>query len=196
MKRIFVLCLMLGALSTGSITSASPIVITPGEASSYLYFPTGVTAAGESGTTSGLVGMIAAFYQEPSSEWLVCDGSTIQSADYPELVKHLSPGNPSATSAVLPDFRGYFLRGWDSMGGTAAGVDAGRAMRTTQGDENKAHGHTVKLHNNSGSSNTNPAVLQVGAAPIASIGEGATSSAGGLESRPKNISVIYAIRAK
>lgn len=117
MKRMSKTVIFLCLLITSSLAFAAPVVVTPGESSSYVYFPAGVTAQGGGGATSGLVGMIAAFYQEPSEEWLVCDGSTIQSADYPDLVKHLSPGNPTASSAALPDLRGYFLRGWDGMGG-------------------------------------------------------------------------------
>lgn len=216
MKRFFALCMLFGLLSAGGPVQASPVVVTPGEASSYLYFPAGVTAQGEAGTTSGLVGMIAAFYQPPAPEWLICDGRTIQAADYPDLVKHLSPGNPSASSAVLPDFRGYFLRGWDSMGGSSAGVDAGRAARTVQADENKGHSHAGATsvdgsHNHTWTmvysfSGSGPVTLEsgsvVGSYTETTSTNGAhshtftTSSSGGVESRPKNIAVIYAIRAK
>lgn len=44
-------------------------------------------------------------------------------------------------SGQLPDMRGEFIRGLDN----GRGVDAGRALLSTQGDEFKSHNHTVRL---------------------------------------------------
>lgn len=41
--------------------------------------------------------------------------------------------------STLPDLRGEFIRGLDD----GRGVDAGRSIRSTQADQNKAHGHSV-----------------------------------------------------
>lgn len=194
----FLLCSLMGA------SFAAPVVVTPGEASSFLYFPAGVTATGSSGSTSGLVGMIAAFSATPSSDWLVCDGSTIQATDYPELVEHLR-GGPGFSSEVLPDYRGYFLRGWDSMGGSAAMVDAGRSLNSVQGDAIR----NITGDFLGGGTNISPS----GAFFFRQMDRGNLSDGGGNredmygfdasrqvptadENRPKNISVIYAIRAK
>lgn len=191
------------------------------------------------GATSGLVGMIAAFPAAPPDDWVVCDGSTIQAADYPELVRYLT-NNITATSAQLPDYRGYFLRGWDSMGvNGAALVDGGRSLNSVQGDANKAHAHSgttdmsaavsANTSGAGGHSHTFQLLLYKGGGlggdhevqPAAdynqraldkstsAVGDHAhsvtlpahshsftTSSSGGVETRPKNISVIYAIRAK
>lgn len=229
------LCLFLALCISPLNVLAAPVVVTPGEASGYLYFPAGVTTTGEGGTTSGLVGMIAAFSKPPSDEWLICDGSTILAADYPDLVKHLR-GGPGHPDAQLPDYRGYFLRGWDGMGGTPAGVDAGRALNNVQGDENRAHSHTggVDPTPTGTAGTTNPdgvhshtwtmaysfggsggVTLESGSyqgsytqTTTASGAHAHTftlpshahaltiNSSGGVETRPKNVSVIYAIRAK
>ena len=41
--------------------------------------------------------------------------------------------------ATLPDLRGEFIRGFDD----GRGVDSGRSINTTQGDQNKQHNHTA-----------------------------------------------------
>lgn len=59
----------------------------------------------------------------PPTGWLKCNGSRFSLTDYPALAAVF-------TSGVLPDLRGEFIRGWDD----GRGVDAGRAMQTSQGD--------------------------------------------------------------
>lgn len=46
-RRALWATLFLAFLSTGAL--AAPVVVTPGEASSYVYFPAGVTAQGSGG---------------------------------------------------------------------------------------------------------------------------------------------------
>jgi len=45
--------------------------------------------------------------------WLRCNGGTVTSSAYPDLVRYLNK-SPNATSAILPDARGKFVRSWDS----------------------------------------------------------------------------------
>jgi microcystin-dependent protein len=58
------------------------------------------------------------------SGWLLCNGSTFSRDTYPNL--YIMLGN----SNVLPDLRGYFIRGLDN----SAGRDSGRTILTTQVD--------------------------------------------------------------
>ena len=58
--------------------------------------------------------------------YLPCNGQTINSGTFPDLVTFLG----GTTSAVVPDLRGEFLRGWDN----GRGLDAGRGISTTQTD--------------------------------------------------------------
>lgn len=55
--------------------------------------------------------------------WLKCNGATFTAAQYPKLALAY-PG------LVLPDLRGYFIRGWDD----GRGVDSGRTLLSAQGD--------------------------------------------------------------
>ena len=90
----------------------------------------------------------------------------------------------AVVGANVPDLRGEFIRGWDH----GRGVDAGRNLLTTQADEFKAHTHT-------GSS-----VAKVGGgisvAPGSSNSYGSTTIAsdGGVETRPRNVSLMYIIK--
>jgi microcystin-dependent protein len=52
-----------------------------------------------------------------------------------------SPGD-GATTFRVPDSRGDFPRFWDD----GRGRDAGRTMGSPQGDQNKAHGHTLTMN--------------------------------------------------
>ena len=75
--------------------------------------------------------------------WLECNGQS--TASYPQLA--------AIVGATVPDLRGQFVRAWDN----GAGVDSGRAVRTTQTDEFEQHNHggvtgNAGGHNHSGSS--------------------------------------------
>src|SRR5262249_32351647 len=59
--------------------------------------------------------------------WLLCDGSSVLRASYPQLFSAIGTawGSASVASFNLPDLRGQFLRGTDS----GAGVDPDAASR-------------------------------------------------------------------
>ena len=76
-----------------------------------------------------------------AASWLECNGQSITSAQYPKLTAVL--GGTGATSAVIPDLRGLFLRGYGQQShsqnnGTATGVTAtthkSGSLLTVQGD--------------------------------------------------------------
>ncbi len=64
-------------------------------------------------------------------------------ATAPAWYKCTNPSNPSGSRStsgsyiVVPDMRGEFPRGWDN----GRGVDPGRALGSSQSDQNKAHNH-------------------------------------------------------
>jgi microcystin-dependent protein len=67
-----------------------------------------------------------------TSGLLLCDGSSVLRADYPELFDVIGTiyGNVDSTHFNLPDYRGYHLRCQDS----GAGIDPDAADRTDRGD--------------------------------------------------------------
>lgn len=73
------------------------------------------------------VGAIVAFsVDNVPVGWLECNGQTVTREAYPALVTHLA--GSAANSAVVPDLRGMFVRGWDH----GKGVDAGRVVGSEQ----------------------------------------------------------------
>src|SRR4051794_10854381 len=79
---------------------------------------------------------------EPLLGWIVCNGSPLSSAEYPELyrtigITHGGGYNRDGTKATgsdfnVPDYRGVFLRGSDTKdhSGTFAGYDPEAQART------------------------------------------------------------------
>lgn len=129
------------------------------------------------------------FNQTPlPTGWLPCDGSTFDNTQYPQLYQMLGNKN------VLPDLRGYFLRGLDPSGK----IDpdgANRAALSVQQDQFASHTHGVSpiypWSRSFEGSDQRPGI------PYCQDGPGSitTSSAGGNETRPKNVAVYYIIFA-
>ncbi len=85
------------------------------------------------------IGSLTAYLGEDvPADWLVCDGSSVLRADYPQLFARLGTayGAVDDTHFNLPDLRGRFLEGADNAGvmkepglpnikGTYGGVDSG-----------------------------------------------------------------------
>jgi microcystin-dependent protein len=79
----------------------------------------------------------------PPSGWLACDGSIVLISDYPNLFLAIgcSFGCVPAPYFVLPDLRGYFVRGWNSGVTGAGGIDSGREFASVQQDQIQPHKH-------------------------------------------------------
>ncbi|MBL4784191.1 MAG: tail fiber protein [Cohaesibacteraceae bacterium] len=137
------------------------------------------------------VGTILAFAgSTPPTGFLRCDGNVFDAGTYPEL-------NTVLGGTTLPDLRGEFLRGLDD----GRGVDSGRSLLSAQGQAAQSHNHTVSDAYVSGVSTWNQWVPYSGSGvkPVTAVNTATTtrttSSSGGSETRPRNIAVLYIIRA-
>ncbi|WP_416772088.1 phage tail protein [Pseudomonas sp. RHF3.3-3] len=123
--------------------------------------------------------------------YLEADGSLQSSASYPDLAAYLGStfnrGDEPAGYFRLPESRGEFLRGWDH----GRGVDSGRTIGSWQNFDIQSHDHTQNgvnnLPSNQGSGGLN--AFARGASGVA------TDKTGGAETRPRNISVMWCIKA-
>lgn len=143
------------------------------------------------------VGAILPFPKaEVPAGYLELDGSVQSAAAFPDLAAYLgttyNTGGEPAGYFRLPDYRGEFLRGWDH----GRGVDAGRALGSWQADDNKAHKHSQVEDNSKGVSNTNVGTSAgAGQFAVTTSGGSLTGSSGGVEARPRNIAVMWCIKA-
>ncbi|ARG16083.1 hypothetical protein B7L44_05435 [Acinetobacter nosocomialis] len=128
---------------------------------------------------------------------LVCDGTLYNIADYPKLFAKLGNaygGNGTSTFAV-PDYRGVVLRGLDS----GRGLDIGRTLGSYQADTLKSHDHDRNTDGRVESvvlsdGGTNAGDIQGSAVRMKQYSK--TGSTGSDETRMKNTSVIFAIKAR
>lgn len=126
--------------------------------------------------------------------WLNADGTAVPRADLPGLFAAIGTtwgGGDGSSTFNLPDFRGYFLRGFNG----GSGRDPGRDFASAQGDSVGPHQHAVPLATGTaGSGTTNSFTYpQSGGAPsVATVGQD-PGSAG--ETRPKNVAVWYCIKS-
>lgn len=148
------------------------------------------------------IGTIIAFYGSVAPYgYLPCSGQTVSSSTFPSLVTFLG----GTTSATLPDLRGEFLRGWDN----GRGVDTGRAIRTAQigsylpGDNNLAD-EIVYVHNALDKASLGWDVFTgspaAGTVRYTNTQSGTAANPNPLSdhggaARPRNVSVLYCIKA-
>lgn len=150
------------------------------------------------------VGSIVAFpVDAPPPGFLELDNSVKSSATYPDLSAYLggkfNKGDEGVGNFRLPEARGEFLRGWDH----GRGVDAGRGVGTYQTDDFKSHNHPPLSNRPGFMSNEYPTIqayhgTSSSGAPTYS-GEGqqmaTTGVRGGAETRPRNVAVMWCIKA-
>lgn len=121
--------------------------------------------------------------------WLAADGSTVSRTTYASLFSAIGTlygaGNGSTTFA-LPDLRGYFVRGV----GINSDATASGTFGAKQADDFKSHTHTESNGNSGG----NFGAGGFGPVLYGSV-KGITESTGGTETRPKNIALLYCIKA-
>lgn len=133
--------------------------------------------------------------------FLECNGSARSRTTYSDLFSIISTmygAGDGSTTFNLPDLRGYFLRGYDHGAGNdpdaASRTDRGDSatgdnVGTKQADEHKAHTHDIE--HSSDRSGSGPNCLMKWTVT----GQTTTSTTtGGNETRPKNISTMYCIK--
>jgi len=117
----------------------------------------------------------AQFQAEHDDTWILCDGGSAAGTDYEAVTGE----------STVPDVRGRFLRAKDHTAGV--NPDGDTAVRTPQADEFKSHYHTADHSATGGSPHgTGPS------GPTWVTGN--TSSVGGAETRPVNITVNVFIK--
>lgn len=126
--------------------------------------------------------------------WLWCDGSTYNSADYPELASVL--GVNSGTFSV-PDLRGYFIRGLDPTG--SVDPQFNRQLGGFQADSLGAHNHTIDAYRTSATGNTiaiAPEDIFVSSCCERLLENNSVNLSSGQsnETRPKNVALNYIIK--
>ncbi|WP_256576943.1 MULTISPECIES: phage tail protein [unclassified Pseudomonas] len=141
------------------------------------------------------VGSIVAFpVDTPPPGFLELDNSVRSSATYPDLSAYLggkfNKGDEGVGNFRLPEARGEFLRGWDH----GRGVDTGRGLGTSQADELKAHAHATdyELVTDLFAAGS---VVRNFVQSYGSTDDVRTKSTGGAETRPRNITVMWCIKA-
>lgn len=122
----------------------------------------------------------------PPDGFLAMTGQSFSATTYPLLAL-------AYPALVIPDMRAEFVRGWDN----ALGVDVGRALLSAQVDAFKSHNHNYGWYEFTAPPNPGyplPSVTTThgGAQKYISIGD---TSAGGLETRPRNRAFNYIVRA-
>lgn len=130
--------------------------------------------------------------------FLELDGSSHSIAAYPALAAYLgttyNKGNEEAGFFRLPDTRGEFLRGWSN----GRDVDAGRALGSYQSDALKAHAHDAGYYNSSNSALNNAFRRPESYSPGYTSGNipvDMVATGGGAETRPRNLAVMWCIKA-
>lgn len=121
--------------------------------------------------------------------YLLCDGSTLQISRYQNLydtIGTLYNNSPPAGSFNIPDFRGYFIRGFDSTGI----IDPGRSYGSRQNDEIKSHTHLIETGFANAGSISSP---QLNGTVNNSVPQ-TSGATGGAETRPKNIALNICIK--
>jgi len=108
--------------------------------------------------------------------WIECNGQATTA--YPLLA--------AVAGANVPDLRGEFIRGFDNGKGT----DTGRVLGSSQADEFKSHRHTYSESYITDAIKYTAGSVWGGNNPSAQSG-----LTGGVETRPKNVALIYIIKA-
>lgn len=123
--------------------------------------------------------------------YLKANGAAISRSTYSVLFAAIGTtfgvGDGSTTFNV-PDLRGEFPRGWDD----SRGVDSGRGFGSAQGQDLQPHTHTMR---NTASDNLNAGSFVKSISYITTSGTASdTGSAGGTETRPRNVALLACIK--
>ena len=162
--------------------------------------------------------IISVFGEYAPANYLICDGSTYNVADYPELCAHLwnlttnsqYKVSGDATKFKVPDLRGEFLRGNGSNSHTNQGNGANvgvhqNATEITSVQTNDAETTIVLAVHDTGASSTKPKTVNADSNTMMgeTFGVGSLSKSGDasnvatrVTTRPTNTSVLFCIATK
>jgi N-acetylmuramoyl-L-alanine amidase CwlA/microcystin-dependent protein len=151
----------------------------------------------KSGTTPLVpIGSIHTFIHDTiPAGYLKLEGQAVSRITYSDLFALYGTTygtGDGVTTFNLPDLRGAFLRALDG----GKGYDANRTLGTYQTDEIKAHTHFQTGRNEGSTASTAANLSDRGWYNNQNMGTSSpTESVGGDETRPKNIAIIYAVKA-
>lgn len=151
------------------------------------------------------VGAVQAFARTTTpAGWLICNGDAIGTTGTVQgiaassladirsvLVTDTNPFGVSGSNPLLPDLRGYFIRG---HGTNADGTDSVGSFGRKQADEFRSHQHISNINEQTPSNGhmATAGVQNDQATRFASGGR--VSATGGAETRPVNITLLYCIK--
>jgi microcystin-dependent protein len=112
----------------------------------------GINSVIPSGSVIAYAGLL------PPSGWLLCDGSLVDRADFPELFVAIGTSHgegDASTTFAIPDYRGQFLRGVSGPSGMdpdadrreapAVGGSAGNTVGSKQECDTQRHSHVLGI---------------------------------------------------
>jgi hypothetical protein len=178
--------------TAGSGTTA----VTPG-----MYYSDGTkwVPLGKDWAEDQSLGSIAVFpFASVPSTYLVCNGQAVSRTTYAALFAKIGTtygAGDGSTTFNLPDLRGEFIRGWDN----GRGVDTGRVLGSAQADALKAHNHqqgSESLYNLFGGGSFVGQRTWGGNTSYNAYTGQNTSTTGDSETRPRNVAMVYAIKAE
>lgn len=134
-------------------------------------------------------GQVGAFARATApTGWLKANGAAVSRTTYNALFAAIGTVfgvGDGSTTFNLPDLRGEFIRGLDD----GRGVDAGRALGSAQADMFKSHYHTL---GGGGGVELGPYADTTSESQIQNVN---TTETGGAETRPRNVALLYCIKA-
>lgn len=120
------------------------------------------------------------------SGYLECNGAAVSRTTYAALFAVIGTtfgSGDGSTTFNLPQTRGEFVRGWDN----SRGIDSGRTFGSWQDDAFEAHTHSYSTPITSGAGYPGGSGGGFG-------GGYTTGSTGDIETRPRNIALMYIIK--
>jgi len=144
--------------------------------------------------------------------WLVADGTELPTQGHQALSDAIGDlwGATQQTTFMLPDLRGVFLRGWNRdranngdpeakarsipQGAPYNSTDLGNQVGTYQPDQFLSHTHTLPLSSRWGDKYSSTTGFSNDDGQFTGLVQPPTNAAGGTETRPRNVYVLYCIR--
>ncbi|HHW1031495.1 TPA: phage tail protein [Escherichia coli] len=182
--------------------SASPVVKT-GEEAKYHLIQKNISKVGLGEGSALPVGVPIPWPSAtPPTGWLKCNGAAFTSSQYPKLAQ-------AYPALRLPDLRGEFIRGWDD----GRGVDTGRTLLSSQAGMLEKHRHIIVANEGYDASEEWDIGVIVKSSYVQGRGidssttggtlipnptlhtKGRVGNTGGGETRPRNLTFNYIVRA-